>query len=297
MEVYERSVRTYISDDGKYWFASSGISFPENTASEDFIKHIGIIGVGGDMAGKPIFSAWEEKAFSRVYRNDDFSGRSLHRHWMLGQTNSGWGSEQVEFEQNNGTLAIHPFSGSDVYLGNENYPFAASPSPREKTWIIEVKIQNFDPRSPGKWNKGGVVLWRGNRHYAVLALVKDEDRDQMYFETLVMGGFYSVKTRGFAAREKTDAFLRFEKLGKNRFSFQASYDRKNWFDLGEYHASLYEPQIRLFASGDIKSQKYRQIPEKAALVLHWVGGERRHQNRPGNTVSPGCGGRFRPGSD
>jgi len=257
LEIMERSVRAFVSDDGEYWFVPGGFSLPRKKTARDFIKGIGILGVGGDMAGKPVFSEWEEGA-PGVYQDDDFSGQSLNPQWMLGQTNSGWGRDQVRFEQKNGKLSIHPFSGSDIYLGKENYPFASIPAPRGGDWEIEVKIAGFDPRSPGKWNKGGVVLWWGNRHYAILSLVKDEDSDQIYFESLVMGAkshfFGSIRTEGFASREKTDAFFRIGKKEGKAFLLRASYDRNHWFDLGKYQIELDEPQVRLFSSGDIQIQ-------------------------------------------
>ena len=154
-----------------------------------------------------------------------------------------------------GHLAIHPYSGSDIYLRNENYPFVAIPAPMGETWELEIKIVNFDPQSPGKWNKGGVVLWQGNRSQLICSLVKDEEGDQIYFEALALGAkghfFGAIKTEGFAPMNKTDAFFRIRKKTEQRFFLEASYDQNNWFDLGEYDIPLHEPQIRLFATGDI----------------------------------------------
>lgn len=257
MEVLEHTVRTYASYDGKYWFINGGFALPEGISSKDFVKGIGILGVGGDMAEKPVFSNWKEGT-PGLYRNDDFSGEFPGSQWMTGQTNSGWGSEEARIEQKNGNLVIHPYSGSDIYLRNENYPFEAMPSPRKDAWQMEVGIRDFDPHAPGKWNKGGVVLWRGNDHCLVLSLVKDEDNDQVYFESLALGGkkdfSNTVRMDGFAARKKTDAFFRISKKKNDHYFLEASYDGKKWFDLGNGRIPLDAPQIRLFASGDIDRQ-------------------------------------------
>lgn len=259
IEILTKTIRTYIFFDSKLWLSTGGFTLPENIVLNDFIQGIGILGIGGEMADKPLFSNWKEGAISSIYQDNNFDDKNLNENWITGQTNAGWGSENSKVLLHKGHLIIKPFSGSDIYLGNENYPFAAIPAPQDDEWALEVKINSFNPFSKGKYNKGGMVLWQDNQHYIILTLVCENESKQIYFESLSAGDkgqfFGGVNNNGFSELKITDAYLRLKKeKEENKFSLKASYDGKTWLDLGTYNNTLPEPQIRLFATGDISVQ-------------------------------------------
>ncbi len=256
-DVRRRTVKCWISYNGAFWYSNGGFTLPKDIATTALIKGAGIIGVGGRTVQKPLFSDWEEGDLL-PYADDDFNRNLLAPNWTISQTNSGWGHEKTRIYLSDGHLVIKPFSGSDIYLGNETYPFAAIHAPEGDEWIVEIKISRLNTNARGRFNKAGVVLSQDNGHFINLALVCDELNDQIYFETLSYGDrnhfFREVNVEGFAARKITDAYLRIRKRGADKFHTKASYDNVTWYDLGEYENPLYEPDIRLFASGDIYMQ-------------------------------------------
>lgn len=257
LEVLNRTVRTYFSYDGKRWYCTGGFSLPRGTSTKELFKGIGLQGVAGKMVQAPLFSRWEEGPLTE-YRDDDFSGEAIGSHWLLGQTNGGWGSDAARWEQQDGILWIHPFPGADVYFYQENYPFAAMAAPRAASWEIELKLAAFDPGAKGLWNKAGVILWNDSYHYLYLAAVADQEQDQMYCEALACGAERAepsaLFTEGFRERTKTDVFFRARRLSPHQYTLTASYDREHWMHLGAFSIALDEPQIRLFVSGDISVQ-------------------------------------------
>lgn len=250
VEVGERTVRTLVSVEPGEWILTGGWTLPHDQTTSSFAKGIGIIGLNG-ADEKPLFCDWKE-GLLREYEDDDFDGDSLKKCWMFGRTNGGWGN--FEASQKNGGLHIAPFAGSDVFLGKENYPFVSMPAPMDEQWEIEVKL-SFDPSNAiGRWNKAGVVLAQSNRHFIAAYVLADDTRDDIFIETLNTDFMGTVSVDGFAPKKKTDVFIRIQKKAANKYLVRASYDARQWYQIGDYHCPMPEPQIRLFASGDVLNQ-------------------------------------------
>jgi len=259
MEVLPRSVRASFSHDGKLWLGAGGATLPGKNRCEDFWEGVGILGVAGSDSGTPLFCDWKEGALPR-YKDDEFNGNMLCPPWKLGLANGGWGSENTRIYVKKGKLFIHPFPGSDIFLGNENYAYVFMPAPEGDSWEIEVKLEDFNPMAKGSWNKAGVVLWQDSRHFLDASLVADKQGDQVYFEIISSGEksfFPGVVTKGFSPRKKTDAFFRIKRSGLEKYQVKGSLDGKKWIEMGVFTNPLFDPEIRLFASGDI----YIQHPE------------------------------------
>jgi len=256
-DILNNAIRCYLSYDARHWYCTGGFTLPNSRTVGEFFKGFGLLGVGGRMKQAPQFTNWEKGPLPR-YRDDDFSDSVIGDHWTLGQTNGSWCSEQVQYYQNNGMLSIHPFSGSDIYLYYEQYPFAAMETPRANSWEIEIKLVAFNPQAKGLWNKAGIVFWEDNRHYLCEAVVADQEEDQMYFEVLACGASTSkglaIINEGFQERTVTDVYFRIGKVSPGHFHLQASYNEKTWHSLGSFSAPFNNPQIRLFASGDVNIQ-------------------------------------------
>jgi len=275
MEILERSVRAAFSFDRAVWFAQGGFTLPGNNTAGDYFQGCGILGVGGGASGAPLFTDWTEGSLP-PYRDDEFEGAELKPPWRCGIANGGWGRDKTRIQLESGTLLLHPFPGSDIYLGNENYPYISQPAPRANHWEIEIALKDFNPWALGRYNKAGIVLWQDTRHFLCVSLVADDEGDRMYCEALSPGDrkhIFGVVRAGFRRREISDAFIRLKRLAQERYQVRISYDGKEWLQIGEFRNALYEPQLRLFASGDIfiqYPQEYdfsacfdyvRQIPE------------------------------------
>ena len=253
MEVLERSVRAAFSFDRAVWFAQGGFTLPGENMASEYFQGYGIIGVAGSASGAPLFSDWTQGPLP-VYRDDEFEDAELKSPWRFGLANGGWGRDKTRISLGNGMLFLHPFPGSDIYLGNENYPYISQPAPAEDKWEMEIALKDFNPLAPGRWNKAGLVLWQDTRHFLCVSLVADEEGDRMYCEALSPGdrkNIYGVVRGGFRQREKTCAFFRLKRLAPDKYEVNLSYDGSKWLLLGEFHNELYEPELRLFASGDI----------------------------------------------
>lgn len=256
MEMHRRSIRGYLSFDGKYWLGAGGITLPGKTRCRDFIKGIGILGVAGGKTGLPIFSEWMEGSIPG-YQDDEFKGGELGTHWMMGQTNGGWGKDKTRIYLKEGKLFIHPFPGSDIYLGNENYPYVSMPAPTSDSFTLEIRISVFNGLARGRWNKAGVVFWQDFRHFIILSLVADEDDDRMFFETISAGDknpFSVIKRENFLPRDNTEVVFRFTRKDVSHYEGYAFLDSNDPIHMGTFENPLYEPQVRLFATGDVFMQ-------------------------------------------
>lgn len=254
IEVGRKSVTGYYLKDGKIFSCMGGFTFPEGKDAGSFIKGVGIMGAQGGVTEKPLFSDWASGQIDSVYADDDFSGDKISPKWRLAVTNAGWGCSNDTFCQHGGKFRIKPFSGSDIFLGNFNYPFIGIPAPKDERWTVEIKMSDFPASVKGRWNKGGIILSQANHNSLMAYLVNDEQEDEMYFEVLNGSGHGSVKVAGFLPKKKTDVYIRVEKAGKNKFILKASTDGVEWKKLGNYNIKLDEAQLRLFASGDITMQ-------------------------------------------
>jgi len=268
LEVLGRSIRGYHSYDGRIWFNTGAFTLPEEKTTDEYLEGIGIIGVGGGMAQPPVFSEWAEAPLP-AYSDDDFAGLSPGPQWMLGQTNGGWGSGETTWWQHEGKLWIRPHSGADVFINHELYPFAACPAPRDASWEVEIKLCGMDPRTRGLFNKSGVVLWQDSGRYVCLAAVKDRDYDQMYCEAVAWcpqaGSSPLICLEGFRPRRPTDVYFRLRRASVRRYTASASYDREEWFTMGSFLMFMPEPEIRLFASGDVNLQHRAGFDHVAAF--------------------------------
>jgi hypothetical protein len=256
MEVMNRSIRGYISFDGRYWLGAGGVTLPGNNESKDFFEGIGILGVAGGKTGLPIFSDWMEGSLP-VYQDEEFDGGKLGSQWMMGQPNGGWGCDKTRIYLKDGKLFIHPFPGSDIYFSNENYPYVSMPAPSSDSWTLETRISEFRGKSRGSWNKAGVLFWQDIDHFITLSLVADENDDIMYIEVLSPGDNNPrsvLRTERHRGRENTEVVFRLARKDPSHYEGYASFGSNDPIQLGTFENPLYEPQIRLFATGDVFMQ-------------------------------------------
>ncbi|MBN1901918.1 hypothetical protein JW926_11400 [Candidatus Sumerlaeota bacterium] len=256
MEVLERSIRGYISHDGIRWFGSGGFTLPGENKSEQYLEGIGILGVAGGKTGLPIFSNWIEGTLA-VYKDDEFEGVKLGDQWMTGQPNGGWGSDKTKIYLENGNLYFHPFPGSDIYFANENYPYISMPAPVSDSWTLEARISEFRGKAHGRWNKAGILFWQDIDHFITLSLVADEYDDIMYIEILSPGDNNPgsvLKTERHRVCENTEIAFRLARKDLSHYEGYAAFGSGDPVHLASFENPLYEPQIRLFATGDVMMQ-------------------------------------------
>ncbi|HQH11635.1 MAG TPA: hypothetical protein PLS31_04320 [Candidatus Sumerlaeota bacterium] len=261
IEVGERTVRTLASVEPERWILTGGWTLPQDQATSSFANGIGVIGLNG-VDEKPLFCDWTEGLLGE-YEDDDFGGDSLKKCWMVGMTNCGWG--KYEIYQKKGNLYIAPYAGSDIFIGKENYPFVSMPAPKGEQWEIEVKM-NFDPaRAIGRWNKAGVVLAQSNKRFITIYALADDMREDIFIEGINTDFMGTVSVDAFAPKKKTDIYFRLRKKEANKFWVSASYDGRQWSQIGDYNCPMPEPQIRLFASGDVLNQYPKKFKFQAVF--------------------------------
>jgi hypothetical protein len=245
------------------------LTLPEGATAGDSLAGLGILGVGGRVDAPPRFYDWQEGRLA-AYGDDEFGPDPSEAPWRALLGTSGWGARNVRIWEADGLLRIRPMSGADIYFDNSAYPSLEQPAPTAETWQLEIRISAFDATAPGRWRKGGVVLWQGDTRQLIMSIVADDHHDHMFFETLAAGADRRSRRHqsfGHRPRDITDAVFRITRRAPDRYTVETSYDGDHWIDQGEIRIPLDEPRLRLFASGDVLMQHPR---EDWSVGFDWV---------------------------
>ena len=256
LEVGERTVAGLVSVTPGLWHPAGVLTVPEGATTRDFLAGPGIIGVGGRCDAPPRFTDWREGPLA-AYRDDEFGTETGRAPWRVLLGTPGWGAPEVRVWEENGHVRIRPMSGADIFFDNSAYPCLEQPAPTAETWQLEVRVSAFDATAPGRWRKGGIVLWQGDALKLATAIVADDHFDHMYFETLADPGAAWARRHvitGHRPRAITDAVFRITRLAPDNYVVEASYDGAAWVPQGTFRIPLDEPRLRLFASGDVLMQ-------------------------------------------
>ncbi len=277
IEVGRRFLAAFVSFDDGPWHPAGALMLPEDVLARDWIRGIGLIGVGGRAESPPRFREWREGSLPG-YRDDAFTEGRRRASWRLLSGAPEWGRTRIGYGISKGTLRLRAMPGADVYFDNANYPCVEQPAPAADSWRIEAGIRRFDGEAPGRWHKAGLILWQGDRNQVIVCAVSDEESDHMYFESLVDGnGVFPrrITTAGYRPREATGAFLRLTRSDGDLYRAEASWDGTAWFDLGESRPGIEEGRLRLFVSGDVLMEcPHARGPEAAFDFIRFVvGGE------------------------